>query len=224
MIIKEDPTKIERHCRQERGCETIQIKNALKKLRYFREKSKNAGDFLKKIVIGIARFLYRSRKIVVLVIAVVLVTLVFSYLIAPWSSNSFAPNDEYNRTISTTGKLEVKGLEIYGGDVTSDSGKVYIDWGELTLGASKNASFYVLSNSNVNVTLGLNVTNWMPAGIEDYITIPWNYNGTVLTPQHEPLLVTVTLEVPASREFIEFLVENSVTTFGFDMTIYASGV
>jgi hypothetical protein len=186
--------------------------------------AKNAGAFLKKTATGIARFLYHSRKVVFLVIAVVLITLVLSYIIALWSSNSLSPNNEYNRTISTTGNLEVRGLEIYGGDIKTESNKVYIDWGQLTLGASKNASFNVLSNSNVNVTLGLNVTNWMPAGIENYITVSWNYNGTVLTPRDRPLMVTVTLEVPASRDFIDFLVENSVTTFGFDMTVYASGM
>jgi hypothetical protein len=194
-------------------------------LRYIPKKAKNAGSFLKKIGVEIARFLYRSRKTVLLVIVVVLATLIFSFLIAPWFSNSdHAPNGDDDRTISTTGKLLVEGLEIYGGDVTSESDKVYIDWGELSLGAFKNASFYVLSNSNVNVTLGLNVTNWTPAGMEDYITISWDYNGTVLSPKHEPLSVTVNLNVASSREFIEFLVEKSVTTFGFDITIYASGV
>lgn len=69
------------------------------------------------------------------------------------------------------------------------------------------------------------MTNWTPAGIEDYITISWDYNGTVLnSADSEPLLVTVNLNVSSSREFIDFLVDNSVTTFGFDITVYASGV
>jgi hypothetical protein len=178
-------------------------------------------------VAGIARFLYRSRKTVLLVAAVVLLTLVFSFLLAPWFSNDgngVPDSGDEDRTISTAGTLHVEGLEIYGGDVTVESEKVYIDWGELSLGASKNASFYVVSTSNVNVTLGLNVTNWLPAGLDQYLNISWNYNGTVLTPKHEPLPVTVNLEVPASREFIDFLVDNSVTAFGFDITVYASGV
>ena len=194
-------------------------------LHYILKKSKNAGNFLKKIVIAITRFLYRSRKIILLVIAVVLVTLIFSFLIASWFSNSdYAPNGEDDRTIPTTGTIKVSGLEIYGGDIKSESGKVYVDWGELTLGASKNASFYIQSTGNVDVTLGLNVTNWMPAGIEDYITISWDYNGTVLSPKHEPLLVTANLTVSSSRDLISYLVENNVTAFGFDITVYASGV
>ena len=43
-------------------------------------------------------------------------------------------------------------------------------------------------------------------------------------PDQEPLLVTLSLNVAASKEFINFLVDNSVTDFGFDITVYASGV
>jgi hypothetical protein len=159
-----------------------------------------------------------------LVVAVVLVTFVFSFLLASWFSNSaFAPNGDENRTIPATGTIHVRGLEIYGGNITSESGKVYVDWGELTLGASKNASFYVKSNSNVDVKLGLNVTNWTPPGIDKYMHISWYYNGTVLAPA-QSILVTVNLEVASDGDFIDFLVENNVTAFGFDMTVYASGV
>jgi hypothetical protein len=68
------------------------------------------------------------------------------------------------------------------------------------------------------------VTNWMPTGIEDYVTISWDYNGTVLSPTTPAILASVNLEVASDGHFIDFLVENEVTTFGFDITIYASGV
>lgn len=190
-------------------------------------------DFLKNLVTRIWRFFYPYRKLILLIAVVVFLTLIFSFLLFSWFSGSdfmpnsggdYAPGSEYDRDVSTTGTIKVQGLEIYGGDVTVEGEKVYIDWGELSLGSSKSASFYVLSNSNVNVTLGLNVTNWMPTGIDDYIDIFWDYDGIVLSPNHEPLSVTVNLDVASSREFIDFLVENNVTAFGFDITIYASEV
>jgi hypothetical protein len=195
--------------------------------------AENVGGFLKKVVAGIPRFLYRLRKIILLVVVVALVMLVFSFLIASWFNNGASnngnnganANDEINdQTIPTKGTLYVSGLDIYGGDTESESGNVYIDWGELTLGASKNASFYVRSNSNVDVELELNVANWTPAGIEDFIGISWDYNGTLLSPSSESLLVTVSLDVSLSGEFIDFIVDNGVTSFGFDMTVFASGV
>jgi hypothetical protein len=161
-----------------------------------------------------------------LVIAVVLITLLSSFLVTLWFSNSdYAPSGEYDRTVPTTGTIKVQGLEIYGGDIKHDPehDTVYVDWGELTLGASKNVTFYVKSTSNVDVELELNVTNWMPAGINDYITIRWDYNGTLLSPTQE-ILVTLTLEVASDGDFIDFLIENEVTAFGFDITIFASGV
>ena len=194
-------------------------------LRYTLKRAKTPSAFLKKVVRAITHFLYRSRKTVLLVVATVLVTLISSFLIASWwfSSNNYAPNGDYDRTVSTTGTITVQGLEIYGGDIKSEGANVYVDWGELTLGASKSASFYVKSTSNVDVELGLNVTNWLPTGIKDYVTISWNYNGTLLSPT-QAILATVNLEVASDGHFIDFLVQNGVTTFGFDMTIYASGV
>lgn len=189
-----------------------------------RQSAQKLGDHLKKLFAQLGRVLYRSRKIILLVLAVVLATLIFNFLIAFWLGND-ANNDVNDRTISTTGTIYVRGLDIYGGDIkTGSSGKTYITWGELYPGASKNESLYVQSTSNFDVELGLNITNWTPAGIEDYITISWDYDGTVLSPDHEPLLVTLNLDVSSSREFVSYLVENKVTAFGFDTTIYASGV
>ena len=188
--------------------------------------AKSVGRLIRKAAIAVTLFLYRSRRTVLLVAAVFLLTIIFSFSIATWlSSNDYTPKDDYNRTVSTTGTITVQGLEIYGGDIkyNPEFKSVYVDWGELSLGAYKNASFYVKSNSNVDVNLNLNVTNWAPTGIEDYITISWNYNGTLLGPDDE-IFVTVNLEVASSGEFITFLIENEVTAFGFDITVYATGV
>lgn len=151
-----------------------------------------------------------------------LITLIFSCLLIAWFNAYFEPAGADGRTIPNTGAIYVKGLEIYGGDITSAAGNVTVDWGELFLGTSKNASFYVKSNSNINVTLGLNVTNWKPTGIEKYLTVSWDYDGTLLN-STQTIFVTLNLRVPSSQDFIDFLIEKSVTAFGFDMTIYASG-
>jgi hypothetical protein len=198
-----------------------------------RKSAQELSIFLKKSIAQLGRALYRSRKLIFLVLVVVLVTLIFNFIMASSvNNNANNPNNPYNpnndiknRTISTTGGFHVQGLEIYGGDVKAEpSGKIYIDWGELNLGSSKKVSFYVKSTSNFDVDLGLNVTAWTPAKIKDYLNISWDYNGTVLSPNDEPLLVTLTLNVSSSNEFVNYLVENKVTSFGFDTTVYASAV
>jgi hypothetical protein len=219
-----------------KGCVKIQIKNVLKNfLRLILRKFRKTGVSLKTLGNKLTHFLYPSRKTLFLVFAIVLITLISSFLTTLWLSSSDGsnddnpsgdtPNDEYDRTVSTTGKINVQGLEIFGGDIKYDPAHdtVYVDWGELTLGAYKNVKFYVKSNSNVDVELALNVTNWTPAGIDNYISIFWDYNGTLLSPTQE-ILVAVTLEVASGGDFIDFLVENEVTSFGFDITIFASAV
>ena len=212
------------------------LKNALTHLFHnIIGKVKIASIFLKKTAIVIIRFLYRSRTKVLFITTILLATLLVSFLLASWfygnnyaysdMSNDGSQNGDYDRTVSTRGNVVVQGLEIYGGDTKYDPGNkaFYVDWGELSLGTYKNVSFIVKSTSNVNVTLTLNVTNWSPIGIDEFISVYWNYNGTVLIPSRE-LYITATLEVASSGDFIDFLVENAVTSFGFDMTVYATGL
>jgi hypothetical protein len=205
--------------------------NPYKVLKHFhcvRKMFKSAGNpikrifiILKKIFINIAQFFYRKRKAILFIIAVVLVNIILTFLIVSLF-NSYAPNGD-DRSIPTVGAITLQGLEIYGGDIKVEGENVYVDWGDLTLGASKNASFYVKSTSNVDVELGLNVTDWDPIGIEEYLTISWDYNGTLLSPTQE-IPVVVNLHVASDGDFIDFLVTNEVTAFGFNMTIYATGV
>jgi len=190
-------------------------------------------DFVKKTIAGISRFLYRSRRILLSITIVILIAIVLNSLPVSWLSgdgnkvadsqfNRDTQTNDSNSTVSTTGALNVKGLEVYGGDLKSHLGKAYLDWGELGPGASSALSFYVKSTSSVDVELGLNVTGWTPSGIEPFMSFSWNHNGERLSPQQE-LLVTVNLSVASSGEFIDYIVENQVQTFSFEMTVYASG-
>jgi hypothetical protein len=205
----------------------------LEKVTFFTQK---IYEVLKKAFIMFFRGLYSSRKTVFLILAFFLIILIFSFAISAWffsidyepTSNqpqSNEQNDNYDRTVPATGNLAIEGLDIYGGDVIYDAANdtVYVDWGELTLGSYENVSFYVKSNSNTDVTLDLNVTSWQPLGIDEYIFISWDYNGTVLPPASE-LFVTLTLKVASSADFISFLVENAITNFGFDINVYASSI
>jgi len=204
----------------------LKLKNVASQIKIFVE---NLLRFIliksKRAITQITRFLHSSRKTILLVVVTILTTLICSFLIAAWlSGNNYEPKAEYDRIVPTTGEITVQGLEIYGGDIKyTESETLYVDWGELTLGSSSNSSFNIKSTSNIDVELQLNVTNWTPLGIEKYIEISWDYNGTLLSP-NTALWVSISLEVASGGDFIDFLVENEVTAFGFDMIIYASEV
>ena len=200
----------------------------------WQENVRNILDFVKKTIAEFSRFLYRSRKIIISVSIVVLLTIVISSLLVSWFSGnenkaadnlpkSYTQTNDGNSIISTTGTLYLEGLEIYGGDLKTQLGKPYIDWGELGPGASRSVSFYVKSTSNSDVELGLNASGWTPAGVERFISLSWNQNGTKLIPQQE-LLVRLNLHIASSDELINFFADNQVQTFGFDITIVAIGL
>jgi hypothetical protein len=164
--------------------------------------------------LGIRHFFYRSRRTLILIIIVVAVTLMSSTLIAIWLSRS------YGVFVSNIGTIYVTGVEAYGGDIKSINGTSYIDWGTLQWGDSKNVSFYLRSTSSVQTKLAFNATDWTPEGINNYVAISWNYNGTRLAPEEE-ILVTFTLTAPSTRDFANYLISNNLNSYNFTLYIYA---
>ena len=163
---------------------------------------------------SVKSFLHRSRKTVLLIIAVALTTMIFNVLIAIWLSHSD------NLTIPSIGTVYVTGVEAYGGDLKLEGDSLHIDWGTIYLGSSKNASFYLKSVSNTNIKLVLNVTNWNPKGMAPYMNLSWTYTGTPLSPD-EVIPVNMSLSAPLSIDFAHYLITNDVDAFSFDICIQA---
>ena len=90
----------------------------------WQENVRNILDFVKKTIAEFSRFLYRSRKILISVSIIVLLTIVISSLLVSWFSGnenkaadnlpkSYTQTNDGNSIISTTGTLYLEGLEIY---------------------------------------------------------------------------------------------------------------
>jgi len=95
-----------------------------------------------------------------------------------------------------------------------------LGWNEILV-IPVNTTLYVKSVSNFRVTLNMFLTDWDPVEISDYLTISWDYNGTILSPG-EIIPVTLTLSASPSVDFINYLVENEVTRFDVSIHIVAS--
>jgi hypothetical protein len=93
-------------------------------------------------------------------------------------------------------------------------------------------TLYVESISNVQTKLSLQTANWTffnsanevvsgPNETTPYLNLTWNYNNASISPG-QIIPITLTLSVTDSPTFINFLADNRVTGFSFDITISAT--
>jgi hypothetical protein len=89
-----------------------------------------------------------------------------------------------------------------------------INWGTLTLGATKTVTLYVRNQGTTPVTLSKTTTNLTPTTLTSYLTLNWNYVGQTVNPGAVQS-VTVSLTVAANTP--------ATSNFSLDMTITATG-
>ena len=170
---------------------------------------------------GIIEFLKNYRKETILVVvATVLITILVLVLISALIIHN-APISLIN-----IGKVHTLNVEVYGGNITTINGELALDWGTVYPGIKVNRTFYIRSKSNIEGTLIIKTGNWTFKNTRTYtynktewmniIEPPWN--ETKLKPKQE-IFATVTLNVTNSQEFIDWLVENEIKSFSFDITI-----
>jgi hypothetical protein len=166
-----------------------------------------------------------SAKTVLLTIVVVVYTMTLTTLAATLLTRN------HNLHLPSFGTIYTIGYEIYGGDIIIKDGYPALDWGTTNVGNSTNRSFYLRSTSNIPTIPKLNITDWsftssdMPAPLPaaNKINVTWNLNDTPIEPDQE-VYVTTKLEIQIDPDFIKYLVDNRVTQFSFNMTIYPSKV
>ncbi len=136
-------------------------------------------------------------------------------------SPTLSPNQTLNPTYipneqnySNNGYIYTTGVKIFGGELHGNA----IQWTSIYAGESTNTSFFVQSTSNVPVTISFIVTNWSPPGIGSFLSLSWDYNGLPIYP-NQTILVTLTLTSQSSDGFINYLINDNVTTYSFNLQI-----
>ena len=163
-------------------------------------------------------YLVRKRKIILLMMIVVVATLLLSSLISVLLESNYSVN------LPSVGNIRTIGVEAYM-DEQLENKSYDITWGTVYPGSVVNATRYVLSISNEEITLNMTVEDWQyhnSSGIVSnetaYINLNWNSEGNVLKPgQHA--IVVFTLNVSLSLDFINFVIKNQVESFSFDLRI-----
>ena len=169
-------------------------------------------------------FLKSSYKILFLVAIVAIISVASTSLVSVLLSES--ESEVYLPSLATIKTIDV---EIYW-DPNGENKRETLSWDEIKIEKldwdeikteTVNTTVYVKSVSNFRVTLNMFLTDWDPVEISDYITISWDYNGTLIKPG-EIIPVTMTLSASSSDAFINYLVENEIKRFDVVIHIVAS--
>ena len=169
-------------------------------------------------------FLKASYKTIIVVAIVAIIAVASTSLVSMMLSQS--DSDVYLPSVGTIKTIHV---ETYW-DPNGENRRETLSWDEIKiekLGWDEiktepvSTTLYVKSASNFRVTLNIFPTDWSPVEISDYITISWDYNGTIINPG-EIIPVTMTLSVSSSDAFIKYLVENEITRFDVVIHFVAS--
>ena len=159
-------------------------------------------------------FLNRSKKTLFLILIVALASVALTTTISIMLSKTS------NFTLPSLGTVKTIGVEVYW-DQNLENKTETINWDEVWVGSSKNVTVYIRSISNSQIILNLNATDWNPTDVSDYMNLSWDYNGTLLNPG-ETIPVTLTLSIPSSYSFVNYLIDNDVQNFNVDIHIIAA--
>jgi len=156
---------------------------------------------------------------------VVLITILLETLVSIWLSKS---NNFY---IPSIGTIHVLNVEVYGGDIKYLNGELTLDWGIVYPGSQINRSFFIKTKGNINGTLKIKAGNWTFKNSKtiiynhtEWMTIESIYNGTkkpymeVLMGE-KTIMAIITLKVSNSDDFIDWIIENNIKTFSFDISV-----
>jgi len=164
----------------------------------------------------------RSWKTALLIAIVAVATIAVSALVSLWLSRY------HNLRFPSIGTIYTIGVEAYGDqDLTNRT--TQIQWGTLYTNTKTNITIYLHSISNIPTTLTLKTENWTfittagtnitePPNRQNYMNLTWNYNNQTLNPD-ETIETTLTVTVTDNPTFLEYLIQNNITTFNFTITI-----
>lgn len=173
---------------------------------------------MKNLFNSFIEFLRHSKKTVLLILIVAAITITFTTAI------SILLTRIDNLTFPSLGTIRTTGV---------NASIQYIDWGTIYPGTLTNCSFYVQSQSNIETTLNLTAANWtfrdsegnnvtrsLPIKPADAMNVTWNYTGALVSPGKK-IYVTLTLKASNDISFINYLIDERVEEFSFDIHIYA---
>jgi len=179
---------------------------------------------IKAKVESLITFLRHSKKTIMLILIVAVATTLVNTIIFMWLGRFQGLH------LPNISPLYTIGVKAYW-DANLENQTTEIQWGTIYSGTSNNVTLYLQSVSNVKTILELNPTNWAflnsknatvsgPSDKTPYMNLTWNYDNTPISPQ-ETIQVTLILKTENSSTFTQFLIDNNINQFSFDIIIIA---
>jgi predicted membrane metal-binding protein len=159
-----------------------------------------------------------SAKITLTIIVAVIYTIVLTTLLAAQLRT--------NHTLLIPGLGNIVTL---GYDVDNRT----IDWGTVYVGTSTDHAINLTSRSNTVTTPELSYGNWTFQNAENQpapppsvnnMTLSWSLNNDTQIEPNQKINVTLTLTAEYDSTFVDYLINNTIATFSFDIIIHPSQV
>ena len=159
-----------------------------------------------------------SAKITLTIIVAVIYTIVLTTLLAAQLRT--------NHTLLIPGLGNIVTL---GYDVDNRT----IDWSTVYVGTSTDHAINLTSRSNTVTTPELSYGNWTFQNAENQpapppsvnnMTLSWSLNNDTQIEPNQKINVTLTLTLEYDPTFVDYLINNTITTFSFDIIIHPSQV
>ena len=155
---------------------------------------------------------FQNKKSIRLLFILILITALVSFTIVFGLAS-------LHLSIPSQGTIKTNGVAVYW-TPNYDNKTTTIDWGFIRPGSSENVVLYIQSLSNHPVFLNLSTSTIEPSSISEYLTLSWNYDGTLLDPA-QTITVTLSLSLSDERSFTQHLQENKIKDFNIDIYISA---
>ena len=117
------------------------------------------------------------------------------------------------RSVTAKGTIKTVDVGIYW-DYGCTENVTFIDWGAIEPGSKTDVPIYLRNEGNVDAMMNLTTSEWSPIGVEEYITLSWNYTGEKIIPSQ---VISVNFSLIVSSNI------TGIKTFEFVITVTATG-
>jgi hypothetical protein len=114
-----------------------------------------------------------------------------------------------NQVVPLNGAINAVNLGVYSDSECTQTATA-LNVGSLSPGGTATQTVYIKNTGNIPETLTMTTGNWNPANANNYLTLSWNQQNTVLN-AGQTIQATLTLTVAANT--------GSLTTFSCDVTL-----